>query len=175
MKFVDEFRDPEMARSLMDKIAEIMQTLPYTNRQPLLMMEFCGGHTHAIMRFGLRRLLPSTVRLLSGPGCPVCVTAASDVDRALCLARRGDVILATFGDMVRVPGSKGSLEEAKAQGERLKPLAEAAEAGAARPRGGAIVSTASIAGLLLTTDAAITDIKEKKEKAAAPGAEDYGY
>lgn len=83
-------------------------------------MEFCGGHTHAILRFGIPSLLPETVDLRSGPGCPVCVTAAADLDRAIALAEIPDVILTTFGDMIRVPGSRTSLAEAKAGGADVR-------------------------------------------------------
>ena len=83
-------------------------------------MEFCGGHTHAILRFGIPDLLPPTVELRSGPGCPVCVTAAADLDRAIALAQVDDVILATFGDMIRVPGSRTSLAQAKAEGADVR-------------------------------------------------------
>jgi hydrogenase expression/formation protein HypD len=78
-------------------------------------MEFCGGHTHAIFRHGLRQLLPSTIELRSGPGCPVCVTADSDIDRAIAMAHLPDVVVTTFGDMLKVPGSYSSLQKAKAE------------------------------------------------------------
>ena len=102
MKYVDEYRDPALARQLLDQIAR-------TSTRPVQFMEFCGGHTHAIFRFGLREVLPDTVRLSSGPGCPVCVTSATDLERAIALAQVPDAILTTFGDMLRVPGGSGSL------------------------------------------------------------------
>ena len=84
-------------------------------------MEFCGGHTHAILRYGIPSLLPSTVELLSGPGCPVCVTAATELDWAIALSKVEGVILTTFGDMIRVPGSAGvSLAQAKAEGADVR-------------------------------------------------------
>jgi hydrogenase expression/formation protein HypD len=83
-------------------------------------MEFCGGHTVSIMKFGLRQLLPSTLTLTSGPGCPVCVTDNADLDKAIALASLPDVMVATFGDMVRVPGSRSSLQEAKASGADVR-------------------------------------------------------
>ncbi|MCP4543000.1 MAG: hydrogenase formation protein HypD [Chloroflexi bacterium] len=98
--FVDRFRDPAAARA----VAEAIRA---RSTRPIRLMEFCGGHTHAILRFGIPDLLPPTVELRSGPGCPVCVTAAVDLDRAIALAQVEDVILTTFGDMIRVPGSKG--------------------------------------------------------------------
>lgn len=92
------FRDPQAARALAEAIRA-------RSTRPILLMEFCGGHTHAILRFGIPDLLPPTVELRSGPGCPVCVTSAADLDRAIAMAQIPDVILTTFGDMIRVPGS----------------------------------------------------------------------
>jgi hydrogenase expression/formation protein HypD len=83
-------------------------------------MEFCGGHTNTIFRYGIRQLLPGTVNMVSGPGCPVCVTAPSDLDRAIAAAGIPDVILTTFGDMMRVPGSYTSLQEEKAAGADVR-------------------------------------------------------
>jgi hydrogenase expression/formation protein HypD len=109
MKYIDEFRDPQLAQSLLANIRA-------HSTRPVRFMEFCGGHTHAIFRHGLRQMLPPTVELRSGPGCPVCVTANSDLDRAIGLAKLPDVILTTFGDMLKVPGSYGSLQTARAEG-----------------------------------------------------------
>lgn len=113
MKYIDEFRDPALARTLLARIEA-------RSSRPLRLMEFCGGHTHAILRYGLRALLPPTVDLRSGPGCPVCVTANADLDRAIALARVPGLILTTFGDMVRVPGSRASLQETKAAGADVR-------------------------------------------------------
>jgi hydrogenase expression/formation protein HypD len=113
MKYIDEFRDPALARKLLARIEN-------RSTQVVRLMEFCGGHTHAIMRYGLRTLLPDTVDLRSGPGCPVCVTANADLDRAIALAQVPDLILTTFGDMVRVPGSTQSLQDAKASGADVR-------------------------------------------------------
>jgi len=113
MKYIDEFRDPVLARWLLDDIAA-------RSTQPVNLMEFCGGHTHAIFKFGIRQLLPDTVRLLSGPGCPVCVTANADLDRAIAIARLPEVITATFGDMLKVPGSRTSLQAARAEGADVR-------------------------------------------------------
>jgi hydrogenase expression/formation protein HypD len=113
MKYVDEFRDPALARKLLNRIKDRSQ-------RPIRLMEFCGGHTHAILRYGLRSLLPPTVDLRSGPGCPVCVTANADLDRAIALARVPGLILTTFGDMIRVPGSRESLQDAKAGGADVR-------------------------------------------------------
>jgi len=109
----DIFRDPKAARA----VAEAIRA---RSTRPTRLMEFCGGHTHAILRFGIPDLLPETVELRSGPGCPVCVTSSADLDRAIALAQAPDVILTTFGDMIRVPGSRSSLAQAKAQGADVR-------------------------------------------------------
>jgi hydrogenase expression/formation protein HypD len=113
VKFVNEFRDPELGRKLLDRIHQC-------SHQPTRLMEFCGGHTVAIFKHGLRQLLPANIEMLSGPGCPVCVTASADLDRAIALARLPDVIITSFGDMVRVPGSYSSLQRAKADGADVR-------------------------------------------------------
>lgn len=120
MKYVDEFRDPEMARSLTIKIAEMMQSLPYDKKNPLLIMEFCGGHTHTIFRYGIEQMLPDNLEMVHGPGCPVCVLPMGRVDDCVSLAERPDVIFTTFGDAMRVPGSKKSLLQAKAEGADIR-------------------------------------------------------
>ena len=102
MKYIDEFRDPALARRLLADIAA-------RSTRPICLMEFCGGHTHAILRHGLRQMLPPTVQLRSGPGCPVCVTADVDLGRAIAIAGLPGVILTTFGEMLKGPGSRGSL------------------------------------------------------------------
>jgi hydrogenase expression/formation protein HypD len=109
MKFVDEYRDAAVVRSLADAIARIA-TRPWT------IMEICGGQTHAIVKFGLDELLPPGITLVHGPGCPVCVTPAELIDQAVELALRPGTILCSFGDMLRVPGSGIDLLTAKARG-----------------------------------------------------------
>jgi len=113
MKFVKEFKDPELARALLAHIWDVAN-------KPMSFMEFCGGHTHAIMQYGIRQLLPEQVRLMSGPGCPVCVTSQKDIDRAIALSQFPEVILTTFGDMVRVPGTTHTLQEASAAGSDVR-------------------------------------------------------
>jgi hydrogenase expression/formation protein HypD len=113
VKFVDEYQDSKLVRGLAHRISE-------RSTRPVKLMEFCGGHTHAILRYGVRQLVPKTVEMRSGPGCPVCVTAAADIDRAIALAHLPDVIIATFGDMIRVPGSYSSLQQAKAEGADVR-------------------------------------------------------
>lgn len=110
MKYLDEFRNPDAVRGLAESIREAAAGLD----GPVRFMEVCGGHTMAIHRFGLPSLLPDEIELLSGPGCPVCVTPASYVDRAIELGRSG-VQLATFGDLYHVPGSEGTLAGAAAE------------------------------------------------------------
>ena len=113
MKYTDEYRDPSKAQRLVSQI--LAEQVP-----PFHIMEFCGGHTHAIMRYGIRQLLAPKVKMLSGPGCPVCVTADSDIDRAIALATFPGVTLLTFGDMVRVPGTEQSLQHARAAGADVR-------------------------------------------------------
>ena len=111
MKFVDEFREPELIR----KTAHEITALADPARRYRL-MEVCGGHTHAIYRFGLKDLLPPNIELIHGPGCPVCVLPMGRIDDGLAMAERSDVTLTAFGDMMRVPGTKGSPLHRKAQG-----------------------------------------------------------
>ncbi|WIM68291.1 hydrogenase formation protein HypD [Corynebacterium breve] len=112
MKFVDEFRDPVAARRLIDRITADAEKL----ERPVKLMEICGGHTHTIYRYGIENLLPESIDLVHGPGCPVCVIPMGRVDDALWLAEQDGVILTTFGDMMRVPGTTGSLLQARARG-----------------------------------------------------------
>jgi hydrogenase expression/formation protein HypD len=113
MKYLDEFRDPELAATLVERIRQ-------RSTRPIRIMEFCGTHTVSIFKHGIRQLLPPTIQLLSGPGCPVCVTANADLDWVIALASETEVIVATFGDMLRVPGSRSSLERAKAEGADIR-------------------------------------------------------
>lgn len=109
MKYLDEFRDPKAIRILSDQIKEIC-------KHPWKIMEVCGGQTHSIVRYQLEQLLPSLVEMVHGPGCPVCVTPQEVIDFAVHLCLKENVILASFGDMMRVPGQNGSLMQARAQG-----------------------------------------------------------
>jgi len=113
MKYVDEYRDPELVENLVRQI-EKRASRPYT------FMEVCGGHTMAIHKFGIPSLLPESIRLISGPGCPVCVTAKTYIDRAMAYARMPDVIVCTYGDLMRVPGSRGSLYDQRAEGSDIR-------------------------------------------------------
>ena len=109
MKYLDEFRDPALARRLLDQIAQLAT-------RKWVMMEVCGGQTHAIIRNGIDQLLPDTIEMIHGPGCPVCVTPLGVIDRALAIAARPNVIFCSFGDMLRVPGSQKDLFRIKSEG-----------------------------------------------------------
>ena len=113
MKYIDEYRDGSIARALARRIK-------MTSSRPIRLMEICGTHTMAIFKHGIRSLLPKTIELISGPGCPVCVTATEEIDRAVKLARMSDVIVTTFGDMLRVPGGETSLKQAQARGADVR-------------------------------------------------------
>jgi hydrogenase expression/formation protein HypD len=121
MKYVNEYRDQATAKKLLERIRQ-------RSHKPIKLMEFCGGHTVAIFKYGLRQLLPPHIRMLSGPGCPVCVTAAHDLDKAIALGRMPGVIIVSFGDMVRVPGSRSSLQQAKAEGADVRVVYSAQDA-----------------------------------------------
>lgn len=113
LKQSDAFHDPEIARFLTERINR-------ASRKPVRFMEVCGTHTVSIFRSGIRSLLPETLRLISGPGCPVCVTAQNEIDAFITLARRPGTIVATFGDLIRVPGSGSSLQREKADGADVR-------------------------------------------------------
>lgn len=118
MKYLDEFRDPGGAKALVERINRTAEQLPREVR----IMEICGSHTVAIFKTGIKSLLPSNVTLISGPGCPVCVTAMPDMDRMIALPEKAgkDPVIATFGDMLRVPGAWSSLEKKKAEGADIR-------------------------------------------------------
>jgi hydrogenase expression/formation protein HypD len=115
MRFVDEFRNPELAQVLSREIAQLCEP----NRHYKI-MEVCGGHTHTIYRYGVQDHLPDNIELVHGPGCPVCVIPMGRVDDGIAIAERDDVILTCFGDMMRVPGGRGSFLEANARGADIR-------------------------------------------------------
>jgi hydrogenase expression/formation protein HypD len=115
MRFVDEYRDPDLARALAASIASLAEPGRHYK-----VMEVCGGHTHAIYRFGVHDFLPESIELVHGPGCPVCVIPMGRVDDGIAIAEHDDVILTCFGDMMRVPGSNGSFLDAKARGADIR-------------------------------------------------------
>ncbi|MCB1043127.1 MAG: hydrogenase formation protein HypD [Acidobacteria bacterium] len=109
MKYVDEFRDPQLVRGLVDRLHRI-------THHSWVVMEVCGGQTHAIVKHGIQQMIPSKIELVHGPGCPVCVTPLELLDKAIILAARPDVVFTSFGDMLRVPGSNSDLMTVKSQG-----------------------------------------------------------
>jgi hydrogenase expression/formation protein HypD len=120
MKYVDEFRDPAKARALAADIRKLVPRIPRAQHRPLQIMEVCGGHTHTIFRYGIQQMLPDAVEFVHGPGCPVCVLPMGRVDDCVALAERPEVIFTTFGDAMRVPGSRKSLLKAKADGADVR-------------------------------------------------------
>jgi hydrogenase expression/formation protein HypD len=120
MKYVDEFRDPVKAQTLLKEIRQLVERIETCRRRPLQIMEVCGGHTHSIFRYGLQQMLPPEIEFVHGPGCPVCVLPMGRVDDCVALAQTPGVIFTTFGDAMRVPGSKKSLLQAKADGADVR-------------------------------------------------------
>ncbi|RWD64493.1 MAG: hydrogenase formation protein HypD [Mesorhizobium sp.] len=120
MKFADEFRDRDKAAMLVREIEKLCGQIEVTKRRPLNIMEVCGGHTHSIFRYGLEGMLPATIELVHGPGCPVCVLPMGRVDDCVAIAEQPGVIFTTFGDAMRVPGSRKSLMQAKADGADVR-------------------------------------------------------
>ena len=114
MRFIDEFRNSGLAKRVVREIERIAEGRRFR------IMEICGGHTHTIYRYGLHDVLPTNIELVHGPGCPVCVLPMGKVDDAIAIAKHDGVILATFGDMMRVPGSEGSLIDAQADGADVR-------------------------------------------------------
>ncbi|MCI0487874.1 MAG: hydrogenase formation protein HypD [Blastocatellia bacterium] len=113
MKFIDEYRQSDLAHKLAEEIARLTD-------QPLKLMEVCGGHTHTIFKYGIEDLLPPNIEMIHGPGCPVCVIPLGRVDDSISIAFQPNIIFTTFGDMMRVPGSKTNLLNAKAAGADVR-------------------------------------------------------
>ena len=113
MQYIDEYRDKEIVGKIIDKISRL------TSRE-IFLMEVCGGHTWAIQKSGIPSLLPKNIKLLSGPGCPVCVTSRAYIDKAIAYSRLKDVIITTYGDLIRVPGSSSSLNIEKSKGADVR-------------------------------------------------------
>jgi hydrogenase expression/formation protein HypD len=123
MRYVDEFRDPELITRASDEIRRLADPGRHYR-----IMEVCGGHTHAIYRFGLKDILPENIELIHGPGCPVCVLPMGRIDDGLSIAQKSDAIFAAFGDMMRVPGTHGSPFEHKARGTDVRIVYSPADA-----------------------------------------------
>ncbi len=113
MKFIDEYRDKDLVQKLVEHIKRV-------SKKQISLMEVCGGHTMSIQKFGIPFLLPGTIKLISGPGCPVCVSDRKYIDQAIAYARLDDVIIATYGDLIRVPGSTSTLDQEKANGADVR-------------------------------------------------------
>ena len=113
LQHIEEYRDSTIAKKLIEKIHKV-------SRQPIRLMEVCGTHTVSIFKSGIRSMLPETISLLSGPGCPVCVTDQKEIDAFIELARVDNVIITTFGDLMRVPGSHSSLQQERAEGHDIR-------------------------------------------------------
>ena len=113
MKYLDEYRDPEAAKKLAEAIVR-------TVTKPWVIMEVCGGQTHTIVKYGVDEIIPKNIELVHGPGCPVCVTSMEMIDRAHAIASRPDVIFCSFGDMLRVPGSRADLLQLKSHGSDVR-------------------------------------------------------
>ena len=109
MRYLNEYRDPALARTLVRQILD-------TATRRWVLMEVCGGQTHTIVKQGLDEILAPAVEMIHGPGCPVCVTSLEQIDKALTLAARPDVLFTSFGDMLRVPGSECDLQQIRARG-----------------------------------------------------------
>lgn len=120
MRYVDEYRDPDRVMQLIETLKTRAPLLNYTASHPLRIMEVCGGHTHAIFKFGLDQLLPENIEFIHGPGCPVCVLPMGRIDTCIEIASHPEVIFCTFGDAMRVPGKSGSLMQAKARGADVR-------------------------------------------------------
>ena len=120
MKYVEEFRDAEKAKVLVHEIDKLVAEIDVAKERPIAIMEVCGGHTRSIFRYGLEGMLPKEIELVHGPGCPVCVLPMGRVDDCVSIAERPEVIFTTFGDAMRVPGSKKSLMQAKADGADVR-------------------------------------------------------
>ncbi|MGD9785428.1 MAG: hydrogenase formation protein HypD [Hyphomicrobiaceae bacterium] len=120
MKYADEFRDPVAAKAVLSAISQVLADIGATADDPVSIMEICGGHTHTIFRYGLDKLTPPSLEFIHGPGCPVCVLPMSRVDECVQLAELPNVIFTTFGDAMRVPGTRKSLLQAKAEGADIR-------------------------------------------------------
>lgn len=120
MRYVEEFRDPKAAKTLIAAIGRVADQIGATREKPVHIMEICGGHTHAIFRYGLDKLVHEGIEFIHGPGCPVCVLPMSRVDDCVTIAERPGVIFTTFGDAMRVPGTRKSLLQAKADGADIR-------------------------------------------------------
>ncbi len=116
MKYIDEFRNPKLAKQMVQVIHKLAAKLD----KPISIMEVCGSHTVAMFRYGIRKILPDNIRVIAGPGCPVCVTSQQDIDQAIGICEYDDTIITTFGDMIKVPGTKTTLRQMQADGRDVR-------------------------------------------------------
>lgn len=159
MKYIDEFRNVSLAKKLTGKIKEI------TPRETINFMEVCGTHTQSFRRFGLNKMLPPNVRLIAGPGCPVCVSSQEYIDNAIKLSKQKDVIILTFGDMLRIPGSRSTLEKEKARYGNVRVVYSALETiGAAKRNPDKKVIFLAVGFETTAPTIALTIIAARKEK-----------
>ncbi len=121
IRYSEEYRDPDISRKIAGQIRKISQ-------KQVRLMEVCGTHTMSVFRSGIRTVLPDTISLLSGPGCPVCVTDQSEIDTFVAFAKTDDVIVATFGDLLRVPGTESSLQQQRSNGRDIRVVYSALDA-----------------------------------------------
>ncbi len=128
MDLVRAFRDPAVVQQLAQQIRTVAGELAQRGQRPVQVMEVCGGHTHAIYKAGLQKLAGDNIEFLHGPGCPVCVLPKSRIDACIAMAQQPDVILATYGDVMRVPGTQLSFQQAKAQGADIRMVYSALDA-----------------------------------------------
>ncbi|MCO6440770.1 MAG: hydrogenase formation protein HypD [Nitrococcus mobilis] len=167
MKYVDEFRDPDKARALLRVIEGLVADIEICRRRPLQIMEVCGGHTHSIFKYGLETLLPEAIEFVHGPGCPVCVLPMGRVDDGLVLAEHPGVIFTTFGDAMRVPGSKKSLLQAKAEGADVRMVYSPLDAlGIAKANPGKEVVFFALGFETTMPSTAMTILQAKRERIA---------
>ena len=122
MKHITAYRDTEAIHRVVARMQPLAESLAESLGRPLQVMEVCGGHTHTLFRYGLPQLLPVTIEFVHGPGCPVCVLPRAVIDQAIMIASQPDVIFATYGDALRVPGTSGSLQSVRAQGADVRVL-----------------------------------------------------
>jgi len=158
MKYIDEYRDKKKIKKVADEITRI------SGKKKMTLMEVCGTHTMSIFRYGLKKLLPSNINLISGPGCPVCVSPNSFMDAAVAYSKHEDIIICSFGDMFRVPGSTSSLEKQRARGGNIRVVSSPIDAlDVARENPESKIVFLAV-GFETTTPAVAVTIKEAKRQ-----------
>lgn len=120
MKYVTDYRDPEKVKLLQKQIYHVVEDINLKNDRKIRIMEVCGGHTHTLFKYGLKQIIPTDIEMIHGPGCPVCVLPKGIVDNCILMSKKEKVIITTFGDAMRVPGSVNSLLQAKADGSDIR-------------------------------------------------------